>query len=102
MKKIKREYRSRRIYFYQYATDRLAHWQMGDIHADASKDIEWFSTPRFHQFLTDGRLNDMENFGKYIKENIRGARLVYDMLLISYGIEFESDSARSWFMLQYA
>jgi hypothetical protein len=100
MKKTKREYRSRRIYFYQYATSQLAHWQNDNY---TSKDIEWFSTPRFYEFLkNEGGTHDMEKFGKYIKENIRGARLVYDMLLILYGIEFESDSARSWFMLQYA
>lgn len=98
MKQPKREYRNRRVYFHQYSPDTPAHWQTDEYR---STDIKWVYSDSFYKSV-ENPLHDLETFGQYIKENIPGARLVYDMLLMLYGIEFESDDTMTWFMLKYA
>ena len=98
MKRVKREYRNRRVYFLQYAPTPIAHWQTDDYR---SKYINWISSNNFYKYFGTV-LPEIDTFSKYIKENIPGARVVYDMLLMLYGIEFESDSTFAWFMLKYA
>jgi hypothetical protein len=97
MKKSKREYRQRRLYFEQYAPNPMAHWQRDDY---TSPDIKWIYADVFYKSV-ENPLHDLETFGQHIKENIPGARLVYDMLLMLYGIEFDSDDKLAWFMLKY-
>ena len=103
MRKPKREYRNRRVYFQQFAPNPMAHWQTDDY---KSPDIKWLTVDKYLKCVTldypypdDGNGNAV---AEYIKENIPGARLVYDMLLMLYGIEFESDDTMIWFMLKYA
>lgn len=98
MKKPNRTYRDRRVYFMQFAPNPMATWQRDDY---TSEDINWISSDMFYKsFLTP--LNEIEKVSKHIKQTVPGARLVYDMLLMLYGIEFESDDKLTWFMLKYA
>ena len=103
MKKLKRKYWKRRVYFEQYAPAPMAHYQY-DI-GQEYEDAPWITVDIYYKIVPDElkylHTNRGKEFANFIKETLPGGRLVYDMLLMLYGIEFDSDETLTWFKLKY-
>lgn len=103
MRLVKREYWDRRLYFEQARPASMARYQC-KIRWEY-ENISWIDADVYYKIvpyhLIALPVDHRTELADFIKEAIPGGRLVYDMLLMLYGIEFAREEDLTWFRLKW-